>query len=164
MTYFSGPGQVRFGIQNNGNTANGGVPHDWAKISVSGTLGAQINEDFTLAGANQLDTTIWNLATSDGVGVVNLVPTNAPYWVKWTVLGDAGFALTTSTNVTGPWLLPEFYNNYADGTATLPTQTTQAGIRWNLMLPQYLPTVDGLPGGTISPNAFFRLENPAPAQ
>jgi hypothetical protein len=160
-TFFVSPVQVRFGIQNMGNTTNGGVPHDFAKISVSGTFGAQVSEDFTKEGTNLLDTTIWNLATSDGVGVVNLVPTNAPYWIRWN-LPDTGYALVTGTNLTGTFLLPEFYNNYADGTTTLPTQTTQLGGRWNLMLPQYLPTADGLPGGLLSPAAFFRLQNPPP--
>lgn len=161
---FRGPLEVRFGIQNNGNTANGGIPHDWANITVTNTLGAQINEDFTKESSNQLNTTIWDLGHSDGAGVVNLVPTNAPYWVKWNVLGDGGFALTTANNLNGPWHLPEFYNNYADGsTNTLPSQTTQAGNRWNLMLPQYLPTVNGSPGGAISPTAYFRLMNPPPS-
>ena len=162
ITYFSNPVQVRFGIQNNGNTASGGLPHDLAHISVSGTAGAQVNEDFTTEGSNLLDPLVWNLNTSDGAGVVNLVPTNAPYWVRWN-LPDTGYALTTATNLGGLWLLPEFYNNYADGLNTLPTQTTQAGIQWNLILPQYLPTVDGTPGGVISPRAFFRLQNPPPS-
>src|SRR4029079_2064842 len=72
--YFSAPMQVRFGIQNSGHSANGGVPHDWAKISISGTPGTQINQDFTKEGTNQLDSTIWDLGHSDGAGVVNLVP------------------------------------------------------------------------------------------
>jgi hypothetical protein len=163
MTYFSNPVQLRFGIQNFGNVANGGVPHDWSHISVSGTVGTQVNEDFTRESTAQLDTSLWNLNTSDGAGGVNLVPTNAPYWITWAI-PDGGFGLGTSTNLSGPWFLPEFYNSYADGTTSVGTQTTQAGVRWNLMLPQYLPTSDGTVGGPLSPNAFFRLSNPPPPQ
>jgi hypothetical protein len=98
ITYFSNPLELRFGIQNFGNPANGGVPHDWARISVSGTAGLQINEDFTKQGTNQLDPAVWDLGHSDGLNLVNLVPTNAPYWVKWT-LPDAGFALVSGTSL-----------------------------------------------------------------
>ena len=164
QTYFSSPLEVRFGIQNYGNAANGGIPHDRANISVSGTAGTQINEDFTKEGTNQLDATIWDLGHSDGVGTVSLVPTNAPYWIIWNT-PDTGFALEAAASLNGPWRLSEYYNNYADGTINaVGTQTTQGGQRWNLMLPYYLPTVNGSPGGAISPTAFFRLQNPSPSQ
>ena len=129
ITYFSNPVEVRFGIQNNGNTANGGVPHDWAKISVSGTLGTQISEDFTKAGTNQLDTTIWDLGHSDGVGVINLVPTNAPYWIKWT-LPDSGFSLNSGTSLTS-------VSNW-NGLANV-APISQSGVRWALIPGASLP-------------------------
>src|SRR6185437_11475827 len=97
---FGAPMEVRFGIQNNGNPANGGIPHDCSNITVSGTAGTQINEDFTKESTNQLDSTIWDLGHSDGVGVVELVPTNAPYWVKWTT-PDNGFNLINGSSLTG---------------------------------------------------------------
>jgi hypothetical protein len=161
---FSPPVQVRFGHENYGNAANGGVPHYWANIIVSNAAsGLNINEDFTKEGTNQLDTTIWDLNTSDGVGNINLVPTNAPYWVRWTT-SDTGFTLVTATNLTNTnsWQLPEFYNNYADGTNTVATQVTQGGQRWVMMLPWYLPTANGLPGGPLAPYAFFRLTTEPP--
>lgn len=171
---FASPVQVRFGIQNNGNTSNGGLPDDWASISVSGTAGlsgTNYTENFTQEGTNQLDTTFWNLATSDGgAGQTFLVATNAPYWVKWNT-PDAGFVLATATNVqSGPWKLPEFYNSYTDGTNSIATLTTQAKVRWNLMQTYYLPTADGsqgtngVAGGPLSRNAFFRLQTNPPAQ
>jgi hypothetical protein len=172
-TDFSTPVQVRFGIQNNGNPANGGIADDWASISVSGTAGlsgTNRTETFTQEGTNQLDTTFWNLATSDGgAGQTVLVATNAPYWVKWNT-PDTGYVLATGTNiVSGPWKLPEFYNSYTDGTNVIPNQTTQSKVRWNLMQPYYLPTADGSQGtnatvgGPLSPKAFFRLQTNPPA-
>jgi hypothetical protein len=175
---FSSPVQVRFGIQNNGNVANGGLADDWASISVSGTLGltndlgvsTNFTENFTQEGTNALNTTVWNLATSDGgAGQTVLVATNAPYWVKWNT-PDTGFVLATGTNiVSGPWKLPEFYNSYTDGTNVIANQTTQAKVRWNLMQLYYLPTADGsqgtnqTAGGPLAPNAFFRLQTNPPA-
>jgi hypothetical protein len=72
----------------------------------------------------------------------------------------------TATNVTGPWRLPEFYNAYADGTnyvTNIITEGLHAGVQWNLLLPQFLPTANGAAGGPPSRNAFYALRNPAPA-
>lgn len=139
VSSFSNPLELRFGIQNFGNPANGGVPHDWAKISVSGTAGLQINEDFTQKGTNQLDTAIWDLGHSDGVNLINLVPTNAPYWVKWT-LPDSGFSLVQSTSLgtpIGSW-----------DTVSNVTPMSHGGVRWVLVPGASLPN-----GGT----SFFGL-------
>jgi hypothetical protein len=140
VTAFSNPMEIRFGIQNNGNTANGGIPHDWANVSISGTAGTQINEDFTKESTNQLDTTIWDLGHSDGAGVVNLVPTNAPYWVRWT-LPDSGFSLLNGTA-----LLNRTNWNAVPNTAPI----SQSGLRWTL-----------LPGASLSPGSasYFSLIN-----
>ena len=153
---------IRIGNMNNGNTANGGVPDDWARIAVSGPAGTNFDSDFTTMSSSQIDTSLWDLANSDGTSMQVLVPTNAHYWVTWNT-PDTGFALVTASTLNGPWLLPEFYNGYADGTNTVATQSLHGGQQWNLMLPQYLPTANGSPGGALSPNAFFRLVNPPPA-
>src|SRR5208282_6599911 len=42
-----------------------------------------------------LDTSIWNPSFSIGLGSVLIVPSNAPYWVGWT-LPAAGFSLADS--------------------------------------------------------------------
>jgi len=165
---FSSPMQIRFGIQNNGNTANGGIPHDWAKISISGTAGTQINEDFTKEGTNQLDTTIWDLGHSDGVGVVNLVSTNSPYWIKWT-LPDTGFSLIGGNSLLGR----TNWNNVAS------TAIAQGGARWALVPGASLPAGPAnyfslvqrtftklqvlLPGETNAPNtATGKVGTPTP--
>lgn len=135
---FGAPMEVRFGIQNNGNTANGGIPHDWANIAVSGTAGTQINENFTKEGTNLLDTTIWDLGHSDGVAVVNLVPTNAPFWVKWTT-PDNGFNLINGSSIIG-------LTNWLSVPNTAPI--AQGGAKWAL-----------IPGASLSsgPTSFFGL-------
>jgi len=138
ITDFASPMEVRFGIQNNGSTANGGIPHDLARITVSGTLATHIDEDFTKEGTNQLDNTIWDLGHSDGLGVVNLVPTNAPYWLKWTLPDNAftlisGSSLKDSTN----------WNPLAN-----VTSISQGGQRWTLLPSTSLPA---------SPINFFSL-------
>ena len=154
---------IRIGNMNNGNTANGGVPDDWAGIAISGGAGTNFTSDFTTMSTSQIDTNVWDLASSDGASMQVLVPTNAHYWITWNT-PDTGFALITATNLTGgSWLLPEFYNNYTDGTNAVATQSLHGGHQWNLMLPQYLPTANGSPGGALSPNAYFKLVNPPPA-
>jgi hypothetical protein len=136
---FNSPIQVRFGHENFGNPANGGVPHYWANILVTNTASGQtVNEDFTKEGSTQLDTNVWNLNTGDGNGLINLVPTNAPYWVKWT-LPDSGFTL-----ITGP-SLPAL-SNWNSVASTTPI--AQGGVRWQLV-----------PSESISntPTRFFGL-------
>jgi hypothetical protein len=136
---FNAPIQVRFGHENFGNPANGGVPHYWANILVTNVASGQtLYEDFTKEGTNQLDSTIWNLNTSDGVGVVNLVPTNAPYWIKWT-LPDSGFTL-----INGPSL--SSISNWDSVAGSTPI--AQGGVRWQLVT-----------GASISnsPTRFFGL-------
>jgi hypothetical protein len=61
-------------------------------------------------------------------------------------------------------MLPEFYNGYADGN-TVPNQAVQGTLNWSLIPSSCLPTVDGQPqdGQALSPNAFFRLSDPAPS-
>jgi len=135
---FGAPTQVRFGHENFGNPANGGIPHYWANILVTNTPGISVYEDFTKEGTTQLDTNIWNLSTSDGPGVVDLVPTNAPYWVKWS-LPDSGFNLLTSPSVLG-------ITNGNGVTATTPI--AQGGKRWQLVPGAALPN---------GPTGFFAL-------
>jgi hypothetical protein len=138
INLFGNPMQVRFGIQNNNNTANGGIPHDWANITISGTAGTQINEDFTKEGTNLLDTTVWDLGHSDGISVIDLVPTNAPFWIKWS-LPDSGFSLITGSSLKG-------ITNWNSVGTTTPF--AQGGVRWQLA-----PSATFQPG----PTAFFGL-------
>jgi hypothetical protein len=160
---FGGPMILSFGNQCNGVSANQGVPNDWAKISVSGVAGLNETNDFTKE--TSIDPLVWDTSNSNTRFSVVLVSTNDPYWVTWTT-PYTGYVLGVSTNVTGPWKLPEYYNNYASGTNSVPVQATQGTLNWSLIPSSCLPTVDGQPqtGQALSKNAFFRLSNPAPAQ
>jgi len=174
---FDNPIYIRFGIQNYGNAANAPNGDPWTSISVSGTAGTNFTVDFTHQGFNTntppsgLDPNLWDLTSSDGGATVTIqVPTNAPYWVTWNT-PDAGWNnLCAATNLNGPWKLDSYYNGYADGTNAsgeyvIGTQTAHNGVKWNLMLPQYLPTANGLSNNptpptypyNLSPDAFFRL-------
>jgi hypothetical protein len=95
-----------------------------------------------------------------------LVTANTPYWVYYSYLNGAGYGLGVSDNVLGstvapyPWVLPEYYNGYADG-MTIPNSQSQGQLyTWVLVPSTCLPTVDGSAGGPLSPHAFFRLFNP----
>jgi hypothetical protein len=161
-TDFGGPMILSFGNQCNGIGANEGVPNDWAKISVSGVIGLNENDDFTKE--TNIDSTVWDTSNSNTRYSVVLVTTNTPYWVTWTT-PSSGYGLGVSTNLTsGTWMLPEFYNGYADGN-TVPNQAVQGILNWSLIPSSCLPTVDGQPqdGQALSPNAFFRLSDPAPS-
>jgi hypothetical protein len=63
------------------------------------------------------------------------------------------------------WLLPEYYNQYADG-KDMPGGAAQGSSwYWVLVPTNCLPTVDGMPygegTGVPAPNAFFMLFNPS---
>jgi hypothetical protein len=157
---FGGPMILSFGIQNNGVSANAGVPTDWASISVSGVAGFNETNDFTKETG--LDSAVWDTSNSNTRFSVVLVSTNTPYWITWTT-PSSGYGLSVAPALTGPWKLPEFYNSYADGT-NVPNQALQGTLNWALIPSSCLPTVDGTAGGAPSPNAFFLLSSPPPAQ
>jgi hypothetical protein len=134
---------------------------DYANININGVVGSPTSDDFTAEsgiGAN------WNITSSAASSSLVLVTADKPYWVSWT-LPDGGFGLGAATAVTGntntanPWMLPEYYNNYNDG-LNIPGSAKQGYQKWTLIPSTCLPTVDGTPGGTPAPNAFFRLVNP----
>ena len=123
-----------------------------------------MNDNFTTDTA--INTAIWDPSDSAQPASLVLVTTNTPYWVSWT-MPDTGFGggLATATNVgasTNQWMLPEYYNDYADGNY-IPGTVLQGNMKWTPIPSTCLPTVDGNPydeGGVASPNAFFKLFNP----
>jgi hypothetical protein len=163
VTDFGNSMILSFGNQCNGITANEGVPNDWAKISVSGVSGFNETNDFTQDAT--IDPTIWDTSNSNTRYSVVPVSTNTPFWVTWSS-PSTGYGLGVSTNlVSGPWMLPEFYNNYGDGN-NVPNQALQGSLNWALIPASCLPTVDGQPqsGQPLAPDAFFRLSDPVLTQ
>lgn len=162
-TDFANPLVAYFGLQPNSG-AGIGQYEDWASISVTGVAGVNENDNFTTD--TSFNSTYWNINTATVAlnTCVQLVTTNTPYWVSWTLpavnygLGTA-MSILANTNTSAPWMLPEYYNGYADGN-TIPGQANQGSKTWVLIPSTCLPTVDGSQGGVLSPNAFFRLFNP----
>jgi hypothetical protein len=166
-THFANPLVAYFGLQPN-STAGYGEYEDWASISVTGVAGVNENDNFTTDSS--LNSGVWTTSCSAAPSSVVLVTSATPYWVSWT-LPDSGFVdgsglgyLAVATNlIAGPWVVPEYYNNYNDG-LNLPGTTRQGNMKWTLIPSTCLPTVDGQPqsGQKLSPNAFFRLYNTEP--
>lgn len=160
---FANPLVAYFGLQPNQGSGIGQY-EDWASISVTGVAGANENDNFTTD--TSFNSGLWNINTLTVAlnTCVQLVTTNTPYWVNWTLpavnygLGTA-MSVLGNNNTSGPWMLPEYYNYYNDGN-TIPGQANQGSKTWVLIPSTCLPTVDGSQGGVHSPNAFFRLFSP----
>lgn len=125
--------------------------------------GVPVNDNFTTDTA--INPAVWDTSDSAMASSLVLVTTNTPYWVSWT-MPDTGFENglgVAPALITGPWKVPEYYNDYYDG-IYLPGTALQGTMKWTLIPSTCLPTVDGkmYDGGTLgpSPNAFFRLSNP----
>jgi hypothetical protein len=116
---------IRFGNANNGNIAWGGVPDDWARISVSGPAGTNFAANFTVASNSQVDTNIFDLANSDGASLQIVVPTNAPYWITWTT-PDTGFEIINGASIPVGGL--QNWNATANVTSVL-----EGGLKWGLV-------------------------------
>jgi hypothetical protein len=138
---------IRFGNQNNNNIANGGVPDDWANISISGAAGTNFFANFTTANG-PLDTNLWNLGNSDGNNLQVLVPTNAPFWITWTT-PDTAFSLINSTSISRP------VTNWTDVATVNPLLT--GGIKWALIPSASLPA-SGTDFFALTRHSFSNLQ------
>jgi hypothetical protein len=161
---FANPAIAYFGLQPN-STAGEGQYEDWQSISVTGVSGTKESEDFS--SETTFDSEGFWANNSAQTNSIQLVTTNTPYWVNWT-LPATGFALGTSDNVLGstnapyPWMLPEYFNGYGGtGNGTIiPGIGNQGTKSWVLIPSTCLPTADGQPSGVPTPNGFFKLFNP----
>lgn len=121
---------IRIGNANNGNQSWGGVPDDWASISISGTAGSNFVANFTSGTSTEIDTNRFNLANSSGGPTKTVaVPINAPYWVKWST-PDPGFVLINGSSLTGT-------SNWTTPAGVIPN--LQAGVKWALIPSSVLP-------------------------
>jgi len=160
-TDFANPLIAYFGLQPNSTTGEGEY-EDWASISVIGVAGAQENDNFT-TDTSFNPNGIW-ANNSAAITSLQFVPATSPFWVSWTTPA-VNFGLGTAMRVNGnlntayPWMLPEYYNGYADGNNP-PSLATQAKTVWVLLPSTCLPTVDGSQSGVPSPVGFFQLFNP----
>ncbi|MGA2554694.1 MAG: hypothetical protein ABSG04_00260 [Verrucomicrobiota bacterium] len=157
---FVNPLDIMFGTAPNATTGFGQYI-DISKIVITNVSGLNEYSDFTTNAT--FDTTQWTAAFSLDANSVYQVSTNTPLWVNWTV-PDAGYGLGTVPslrNASIPWYTPGYYSGV---TITLTPVRMGTSKVWVLYPSACLPTVDGTPGGTPSPSAFFRLSNPPPTQ
>jgi hypothetical protein len=152
---FADPVVAIFGIQPQTTGAYGSYV-DYANINITGVSSGSLNEDFTTESAISAN---WNTTDSAYANSLVLATTATPYWVYWT-LPDSGFDLGVAPDLTsGNWYLPEYYNNYGDG-IDLPSVFVEGITKWALIPATTLPTVGAVQGGTLAPDAFYRLFNP----
>ena len=160
-TDFGNPCTLVVGNMPNGVQQAEGLPSDYTQISVTGTAGGPINDNFTTA---QTIDPVWTLANSDNTNTTQLVTTNTPYWVIWTSPAQ-NFGLGISPDLTNSvdWHLPAYYNGFAGDPPVVILNSTKY---WSLIPNQDLPSnpaSGGNPAPTTNGVTFFRLSNPAPS-
>ena len=171
---FAAPVLACFGLQPQ-LTSNEGTWIDYASISIAGTANP-ISENFAnepaditaISGANSSG--LWDISDSAVSTSVQLVTTNTPYWVIWT-LPDVGWGLGVSPNLPitqtpgyiygsanseGSWVLPDQFAGYPDPSAIAPAN--QGGTNWTLIPTAYLPSAEF----PAFKNAYFALVSPPP--
>lgn len=163
---FANPCIIDFGSCPNWNSAGYGQWITYSQIAISNVVDGTEFDDFTQDAS--LNTSLWNPSFSYNNnpaprGVIQVPPGNN-YWVYWS-LPDEGFGLGTKAGLPGgssTWFSPNFYGN---GLFTNTPPTVMGGAtNWTLIPEGCLPTLDGTPGGPVSPSGFFQLLNPAPSQ
>jgi len=165
VALFANPVEILFGTTP-GSPAGYGEYLDISRITITNSVQVD-DDDFTKD--DTLNTGLWNpsfsldSANANNAGSVFLVSTNTPYWVTWTVPDDT-FVLATKATLKGSdWFTPNYYGAAYGVQNTIPTKMGTT-LKWTLIPSGALPTLDGLPGGPVSPTGFFRLQNPPPAQ
>lgn len=161
---FANPLVAVFGVQPN-DPANLGQRVDFTHIQTANVAapGVPVNTDFTTGSA--IDTNVWRTASvSDDPANLILVDEGHPYWVNWNY-PDIGFTLSTKADLadTGVmWKTPAYFTGYDTNN---PIYKKTLGARVTTLIPEAaLPTVDGSSNGIPGTAAFFRMENPAPAE
>ncbi len=164
---FTNPLVAFFGVQPNSPWGEGQYV-DVSHIQTIGVKGVPVNDYFTTDTA--INPAVWDTSDSEVQSSLVLVTNGAPYWVTWTMPDtdyldpDTGLGqLGVTTNLTGRWVVPEYYNGYNDG-LNIPNTAAQGAVKWTLMSSNYLPTVDGQPqsGQPLAPNAFLPALHQSP--
>jgi hypothetical protein len=167
-TDFASPVLAVFGLQPNSGGGEG-TYIDYASISIAGTANP-ISENFTSeAPGNTIESSgLWDTSDSAGAAPIQLVTTETPLWVSWTLpaigwgLGESPYLPITqppgyiysSPNGVGSFVLPEQFNGYSDS----PVNVNQGGTNWTLIPSDCLPSNE-FPTLT---NAYFQLVSPPP--
>jgi len=159
---FANPLVAIFGVQPNAGGVIG--QHvDFTHIQTVGVAspGVAINSDFT---TGSIDTNVW--LTSVSADEANLVPVDVttPWFVNWG-FPDSGFVLSAKADIGDTniaWKTPDYFSGYDTNNLVLKKTL---GSRVESLIPEAaLPTTDGTSNGVAGSSAYFRLENPAPAE
>jgi hypothetical protein len=163
-TDFANPVVWEFGMQPDPTTSIGAYVDVTHASTVGVNTGVPVNSDFTTGSIN---TNVWltgQVSAANGAGLVPINSANTPLWVTWT-LPDLGFTLATKAalgNHSIAWKTPNYYANYP---TPAPAALTPGGSQKYELIPAAgLPTVDGTSNGVKAAQAFFLMQNPAPAQ
>lgn len=156
---FANPLVAFFGVQPDSLWGEGQYV-DVAQIQTVGVAspGAAINTDFTTA--TSIDTNIWSISNSAQANSLVLVGGDGAWWVYWTY-PDYGSVLGTKADLSSaiPWKTAVYYNN-----SNSVFKGKMGNNVWSLVPSGGLPTLDGTTNGVKSPNAFFRVSSPGPAE
>jgi hypothetical protein len=161
---FANPLVICFGTAPN-HTGGFGQHITLNRLTITNVAGVNVDDDFTVDDV--LNTSLWDPGFSYPVGTgadaVVQVSTNSAYWLNWTIPDD-GMGLGTKASLnsgTNVWFSPDYYGNGVSN--TVPSQMGPS-LKWTLIPKAGLPTVNGIPGGPVSPTAFWGILRPAPPQ
>jgi len=147
-----------------GSVAGIGEYFDINRITITNQVQVD-DDDFTQDDV--LNTSLWNpafslnAASANNAGSVFQVSTNTPFWINWTLPDDL-FQLATAPSLTNQWFSTAYYGSLTGVSNSIPTK--MGSLKWTLINAGALPTIDTQLGSPVSPNGFFRLQNPGPAQ
>ena len=147
-----------------GSVAGIGEYFDLNRITITNQVQVD-DDDFTQDDV--LNTSLWNpafslnAATANNAGSVFQVSTNTPFWINWTLPDDL-FQLATAPSLTNQWFSTAYYGSLTGVSNSIPTK--MGPLKWTLINAGALPTIDTQLGSPVSPNGFFRLQNPGPSQ
>lgn len=147
---------VYLGMQAN-NAASLNRQVVYSNFSISG-IPSPISQNFQAQSV--LDNTTWIKTVSAGQAGVLIVPTNAPYWIQWT-LPDGGYSLETAGTLTGSsWTSP---TSFASGSlvgkrqqlvATSDLASPNSAAYFRLVKRVFSKLQVLLPGETNAPNTL----------
>lgn len=161
---FANPLVAVFGVQPNPTTAIGQFVDLTSVQTINvASPGVPISSFFT--NGAPIDAGVWETSTvSQDATNLKIVDAGHPWWVNWSY-PDGGFELGTKAglgNLVIPFKTPAYFTGYDSNN---PVFKKTLGNRVQSLIPQAgLPTVDGLSNGVPANSAFFRLQNPAPAE
>lgn len=149
---FSGGMRVYYGIQANNDTQYG-RGYVFQNVKVSTPTRTLLEDNFS---GDTLDTDKWERRSGDANNAIVVVPTNANWWLRWT-LPAVGYTAQVSTNLaaTNSWKNLASTNQYTvrgqRRTLVSATEVSPSSAFFRLMKRQFTKLQVLLPGETAAP-------------